>query len=79
MRESSPVVGFEPSVVGTNDYADTAGSDVVVISAGFPRQPGMSRMDLLGKNAEDRAGRRRAAGAGLARRDRHRRLARSTR
>jgi malate dehydrogenase len=38
-------------VVGTNDYADTAGSDVVVITAGFPRQPGMSRMDLLGKNA----------------------------
>jgi malate dehydrogenase len=51
MRESSPVVGFEPSVIGTNDYADTAGSDVVVITAGFPRQPGMSRMDLLGKNA----------------------------
>lgn len=51
MKESSPVVGFEPAVVGTNDYADTAGSDVVVITAGFPRQPGMSRMDLLGKNA----------------------------
>ena len=51
MKESSPVVGFEPGIVGTNDYADTAGSDVVVITAGFPRQPGMSRMDLLGKNA----------------------------
>jgi malate dehydrogenase len=51
MNESSPVVGFEPSIVGTNDYADTSGSDVVVITAGFPRQPGMSRMDLLGKNA----------------------------
>lgn len=51
MKESSPVVGFEPAVVGTNDYADTARSDVVVITAGFPRQPGMSRMDLLGKNA----------------------------
>jgi malate dehydrogenase len=51
MKESSPVVGFEPSITGTNDYADTAGSDVVVITAGFPRQPGMSRMDLLGKNA----------------------------
>ena len=51
MKESSPVVGFEPAIVGTNDYADTAGSDVVVITAGFPRQPGMSRMDLLGKNA----------------------------
>jgi malate dehydrogenase len=52
IKESAPVVGFEPRIVGTNDYADTAGSDVVVITAGFPRQPGMSRMDLLGKNAE---------------------------
>jgi malate dehydrogenase len=51
LRQSAPVVGFDPSVIGTNDYADTAGSDVVVITAGFPRQPGMSRMDLLGKNA----------------------------
>jgi malate dehydrogenase len=51
LKESSPVEGFEPAIVGTNDYADTAGSDVVVITAGFPRQPGMSRMDLLGKNA----------------------------
>jgi len=51
IRESSPIEGFEPNVTGTNDYADTAGSDIVVITAGFPRQPGMSRMDLLGKNA----------------------------
>ena len=51
MKESAPVEGFEPKVAGTNDYADTAGSDVVVVTAGFPRQPGMSRMDLLGKNA----------------------------
>lgn len=51
MKESAPIEGFEPRVVGTNDYADTAGSDIVVVSAGFPRQPGMSRMDLLGKNA----------------------------
>jgi malate dehydrogenase len=51
MRQAAPVVGYEPAIVGTNDYADTAGSDVVVITAGFPRQPGMSRMDLLGKNA----------------------------
>jgi malate dehydrogenase len=51
LKESSPVEGFEPAIVGTNDYADTAGSDVIVITAGFPRQPGMSRMDLLGKNA----------------------------
>jgi malate dehydrogenase len=51
MKESAPVERFEPAITGTNDYADTAGSDVVVITAGFPRQPGMSRMDLLGKNA----------------------------
>jgi malate dehydrogenase len=51
IRQSSSIVGFEPNIVGTNDYADTAESDVVVITAGFPRQPGMSRMDLLGKNA----------------------------
>lgn len=51
LRQSAPVVGFEPLITGTNDYADTAGSDVVVITAGFPRQPGMSRMDLLGRNA----------------------------
>jgi len=51
IRESSPVEGFEPRITGTNDYADTAGSDVVVVTAGLPRQPGMSRMDLLEKNA----------------------------
>ncbi|MGZ5353124.1 MAG: malate dehydrogenase [Actinomycetota bacterium] len=51
IKQSAPIVGFEPTIVGTNDYADTAGSDVVVITAGYPRQPGMSRMDLLGKNA----------------------------
>jgi malate dehydrogenase len=51
LKESAPIERFEPAIVGTNDYADAAGSDVVVITAGFPRQPGMSRMDLLGKNA----------------------------
>jgi malate dehydrogenase len=51
MRQSAPIEGFEPNVRGTNDYADTTGSDVVVITAGLPRQPGMSRMDLLDKNA----------------------------
>ncbi|HZB00939.1 MAG TPA: malate dehydrogenase [Actinomycetota bacterium] len=51
LRQASPIEDYEPSIVGTNDYADTAGSDVVVITAGFPRQPGMSRMDLLGRNA----------------------------
>ena len=51
LKEAAPVEGYEPTIVGTNDYADTADSDVVVITAGFPRKPGMSRMDLLGKNA----------------------------
>lgn len=51
LKEAAPVEGYEPSIVGTNDYADTTGSDVVVITAGFPRKPGMSRMDLLAKNA----------------------------
>jgi malate dehydrogenase len=51
LKEAAPVEGYEPLITGTNDYADTAGSDLVVITAGFPRQPGMSRMDLLGKNA----------------------------
>jgi malate dehydrogenase len=51
LRQAAPIEGYEPTIVGTNDYADTAGSDVVVITAGFPRQPGMSRIDLLGKNA----------------------------
>jgi malate dehydrogenase len=51
MNQSSPIEGFEPVVRGTNDYTDTAASDVVVITAGLPRQPGMSRMDLLEKNA----------------------------
>jgi len=52
MNQSRPVVGYRTLVTGTNDYADTAGSDVVVITAGLPRKPGMSRMDLLGVNAK---------------------------
>lgn len=52
INQSSPVEGFETRVIGTNDYSDTAGSEVVVITAGLPRKPGMSRMDLLEKNSE---------------------------
>jgi malate dehydrogenase len=52
LKHSAPVERFEVEIVGTNDYKDTADSDVTVITAGLPRQPGMSRMDLLGKNAE---------------------------
>src|SRR5437764_13195134 len=51
INQMGPILGFEATVTGTNDYADTAGSDVVVITAGLPRQPGMSRDDLVGKNA----------------------------
>ena len=51
MNQSRPVLGYRTVVTGTNDYADTANSDVVVITAGLPRKPGMSRMDLLGVNA----------------------------
>lgn len=52
MNQSRPILGYRTVVTGTNDYADTAGSDVVVITAGLPRKPGMSRMDLLGINAK---------------------------
>jgi malate dehydrogenase len=52
ISQSAPVEDFESRVVGTNDYGDTSGSDVAVITAGLPRKPGMSRMDLLDKNAE---------------------------
>ncbi|OFV91366.1 MAG: malate dehydrogenase [Acidobacteria bacterium RIFCSPLOWO2_02_FULL_61_28] len=48
--EAGPVVGSDSRVLGTNDYKDTANSDIVVVTAGFPRQPGMSRDDLLMKN-----------------------------
>ena len=52
LMQASPIVGFDSNLVGTSDYADTAGSDVVVITAGLPRKPGMSRDDLLGTNAK---------------------------
>jgi malate dehydrogenase len=51
MMHSRSVLKFGPSVTGTNDYADTAGSDVVVITAGVPRKPGMTRDELLSINA----------------------------
>jgi malate dehydrogenase len=52
INQSAPVERFSTHVTGTNDYAETAGSDLCVITAGLPRKPGMSRMDLLDKNAE---------------------------
>ena len=50
--ESGPILRFDSNVTGSNDYEDTAGSDVVVITSGKPRQPGMSRTDLLNDNQE---------------------------
>ena len=51
MMQSRPIEGFETRIVGTNGYEETAGSDVCVITAGVPRKPGMSRLDLLETNA----------------------------
>ncbi|MCX8253026.1 Malate dehydrogenase [Beijerinckiaceae bacterium RH AL1] len=50
LAESAPVDGFNASITGANDYADIAGADVVIVTAGVPRKPGMSRDDLLGIN-----------------------------
>jgi malate dehydrogenase len=50
MNEAGPVLGYEAKVVGSNGYAETAGSDVVVITSGKPRSPGMSRDDLVTTN-----------------------------
>jgi malate dehydrogenase len=50
LNETGPVVGFEPNVVGTNGYDETAGSDICVITSGIARKPGMSRDDLLTTN-----------------------------
>jgi malate dehydrogenase len=52
MLQAGPVLGYDTLITGTNDYADTANSDIVVITSGFPRKPGMSRDDLLKKNQE---------------------------
>ena len=52
LNQSGPVVGYEANLVGTNGYDETSGSEIVVITSGFPRQPGMSRDDLLAKNKE---------------------------
>lgn len=52
IEESAPVVGFDTKVTGTNNYDDTANSDIVVITSGVARKPGMSRDDLLNINAK---------------------------
>ncbi len=52
MSQGGQVLNYNGTITGTSDYADIAGSDVVVVTSGFPRQPGMTREDLIGKNAE---------------------------
>ncbi|MCX6588637.1 MAG: malate dehydrogenase [Acidobacteria bacterium] len=52
IQQSGPVQGYDVRITGANDYEPTAGSDIVVITAGFPRKPGMSRDDLLLANFE---------------------------
>ena len=52
LAQAAPVAGHDMVVQGTNDYADTAGSDVIVVTSGLARQPGMSRDDLMVKNAQ---------------------------
>lgn len=51
LQEAMPVIGKDVSITGSNDYSATAGSDIIVITAGLPRKPGMSRDDLLAANA----------------------------
>ncbi len=52
INQSGPIIGYEPNMTGTTGYEETSGSDIVVITSGFPRKPGMSRDDLLSKNVE---------------------------
>ena len=50
LSQCGPVEGFDAAITGTNDYRDIAGADVIIVTAGVPRRPGMSRDDLLGIN-----------------------------
>jgi malate dehydrogenase len=52
LRQAGPIMGYDSDIIGTTSYEDTVGSDVVVITAGIPRKPGMSRDDLLQTNAK---------------------------
>ena len=56
MTEAGPIRNYSVSCVGTNDYADIAGADLVIVTAGLPRKPGMTRLDLLEKNGRIIAG-----------------------
>jgi len=52
LYQAGPIMGFDARITGTNDYADTANSDVIVVTSGAPRKPGMSREDLIKVNAD---------------------------
>lgn len=51
LQQAGPIMGFDVRITGTNDYAETAGSDLVVVTAGVPRKPGMTREQLVDTNA----------------------------
>ncbi len=61
LSQCGPIEGFDAKITGTNDYADIAGADVIIVTAGVPRKPGMSRDDLLGINLKVMG----AVGAGI--------------
>ncbi len=50
MMQAGPILGYDTKIIGTNDIADIKDSDIVIMTAGFPRKPGMSREDLIGQN-----------------------------
>lgn len=52
LNQAAPIEGFDSKIIGSNDYKDISGSDIVVITAGLPRKPGMTREDLLKTNAK---------------------------
>ncbi|MGB9633768.1 MAG: malate dehydrogenase, partial [Chloroflexaceae bacterium] len=52
LYQAGPIMGFDARITGTNDYADTANSDVILVTSGAPRKPGMSREDLIKVNAD---------------------------
>ncbi len=52
LSQNSNILNYDGTITGTADYADISGSDVVVVTSGFPRMPGMTREDLIGKNAD---------------------------
>ena len=52
LTEAMPIIGSDAKVLGTNDFADTADSDIVIVTAGLPRKPGMTRDDLLAANSK---------------------------